>query len=164
MPAILARVRASGIDARWTHLGDGPQMDTLREEVAVHRVTDAVTLLGHVDNTQVMATQRDLKPSVFVNLSSSEGLPVSMMEVASLGIPIIATGVGGVGEIVSSDNGHLLPAEFTDAQASDALVQLARLSEDEYQQVCQASRQVWEAKFRASVVYPEFCREVLGGR
>ncbi|WP_241380179.1 glycosyltransferase, partial [Escherichia coli] len=82
------------------------------------------------------ATQRDLKPSVFVNLSSSEGLPVSMMEVASLGIPIIATGVGGVGEIVSSDNGHLLPAEFTDAQASDALVQLARLSEDEYQQVC----------------------------
>ncbi|WP_254359262.1 glycosyltransferase, partial [Enterococcus faecalis] len=118
MPAILARVRASGIDARWTHLGDGPQMDTLREEVTVHRVTDAVTLLGHVDNTQVMATQRDLKPSVFVNLSSSEGLPVSMMEVASLGIPIIATGVGGVGEIVSSDNGHLLPAEFTDAQAS----------------------------------------------
>jgi glycosyltransferase involved in cell wall biosynthesis len=87
-----------------------------------------------------------------------------MMEVASLGIPIIATGVGGVGEIVSSDNGHLLPAEFTDAQASDALVQLARLSEDEYQQVCQASRQVWEEKFRASVVYPEFCREVLGGR
>ena len=76
MPAILARVRASGIDARWTHLGDGPQMDTLREEVTVHRVTDAVTLLGHVDNTQVMATQRDLKPSVFVNLSSSEG-PVS---------------------------------------------------------------------------------------
>ena len=164
MPAILARVRASGIDAHWTHLGDGPQMDTLREEVTVHRVTDAVTLLGHVDNTQVMATQRDLKPSVFVNLSSSEGLPVSMMEVASLGIPIIATGVGGVGEIVSSDNGHLLPAEFTDAQASDALVQLARLSEDEYQHVCQASRQVWEAKFRASVVYPEFCREVLGGR
>ena len=164
MPAILARVRASGIDAHWTHLGDGPQMDTLREEVTVHRVTDAITLLGHVDNTQVMATQRDLKPSVFVNLSSSEGLPVSMMEVASLGIPIIATGVGGVGEIVSSDNGHLLPAEFTDAQASDALVQLARLSEDEYKQVCQASRQVWEEKFRASVVYPEFCREVLGGR
>lgn len=164
MAAILARVRANGIDAHWTHLGDGPQMDTLREEVTVHRVTDAVTLLGHVDNTQVMATQRDLKPSVFVNLSSSEGLPVSMMEVASLGIPIIATGVGGVGEIVSSDNGHLLPAEFTDAQASDALVQLARLSEDEYQHVCQASRQVWEAKFRASVVYPEFCREVLGGR
>ncbi|MDG4922212.1 hypothetical protein, partial [Mesorhizobium sp. WSM4989] len=61
MPAILARVRATGIDARWTHLGDGPQMDTLRQEVAVHGVTDAVTLLGHVDNAQVMATQRDLK-------------------------------------------------------------------------------------------------------
>ena len=77
---------------------------------------------------------------------------------------IVATDVGGVGEIVSSDNGHLLPAEFTDAQASDALVQLAHLSDDEYSQVCQASRQVWEDRFRASVVYPEFCREVLGGR
>ena len=164
MPAILARVRATGIDARWTHLGDGPEMDALRQEVAAHGVKEAVTLLGHVDNTQVMATQRDLKPSVFINLSASEGLPVSMMEVASLGIPIVATDVGGVGEIVSSDNGHLLPAEFTDAQASDALVQLAHLSDDEYSQVCQASRQVWEDRFRASVVYPEFCRQVLGGR
>jgi hypothetical protein len=41
----------------------------MREEVTVHRVTDAVTLLGHVDNTQVMATQRDLKPSVFVTVN-----------------------------------------------------------------------------------------------
>ena len=164
MPAILARVRASGIDARWTHLGDGPQMDTLREEVTVHRVTDAVTLLGHVDNTQVMAN-----PARSQTVSIRQPLLLGRTSCINDGglpprYPHYRDWRRRSRRIVSSDNGHLLPAEFTDAQASDALVQLARLSEDEYQQVCQASRQVWEEKFRASVVYPEFCREVLGGR
>ena len=164
MPAILAAARDHGIDARWTHLGDGPDMGALRQEIAAHGVEEAVTLLGHVDNAAVMETQRSLSPSVFVNLSSSEGLPVSMMEVASLGIPIVATNVGGVSEIVSSANGHLLPAEFTDVQATKALIRLATMPDDEYRQTCQASRQLWEDQFRDSVVYPAFCREVLKGR
>ncbi|MDO4412638.1 glycosyltransferase [Cutibacterium sp.] len=164
MPAILATVRRYGIDARWTHLGDGPEMGALRQEISAHGVKDMVTLLGHVDNAAVTETQRSLNPTVFINLSLSEGLPVSMMEVASLGIPIVATTVGGVSEIVSSANGQLLPAEFTDEQAVEALVRLATVPDDEYRRTCLASRQLWEHQFRDSVVYPAFCREVLHGR
>lgn len=45
-----------------------------------------------------------------MNLSTSEGVPVSIMEVQSYGIPVIATNVGGTGEIIDKDNGILLPS------------------------------------------------------
>ena len=37
---------------------------------------------------------------IFINLSASEGIPVSIMDAISFGIPCIATNVGGTGEIV----------------------------------------------------------------
>ena len=49
---------------------------------------------------------------VFVNVSSSEGLPVSIMEAFSYGIPAIATAVGGMPEIVTEDCGVLLKPDF----------------------------------------------------
>lgn len=164
MPAVLAGLRERGVDATWTHLGDGPGMDALRSAVASAGVGDRVNLHGHVDNSALVTTERELKPSVFVNLSASEGLPVSMMEVASLGIPIVATNVGGVGEIVTSTNGHLLSANPSDSEVVEALARLVTMPEDEYRQTCRESRRIWEDHFDESSVYPKFCREVLGGR
>ena len=48
---------------------------------------------------------------LFISLSASEGLPVSMMEAISFGIPILATGVGGVPEIVNTSTGRLVKAD-----------------------------------------------------
>jgi len=45
---------------------------------------------------------------LFINTSSSEGIPVSMMEAQSFGIPILAMDVGGVREIVGPQTGRLL--------------------------------------------------------
>ena len=49
---------------------------------------------------------------VFVNVSSSEGLPVSIMEAFSFGVPVVATKVGGIPEIVDEKCGILIPKEF----------------------------------------------------
>lgn len=163
VPAILAGLRARGVDAAWTHLGDGPEMNAVRQGVDAAGVGEHVDLRGHVANTELLAAERALAPSCFLNLSSSEGLPVSMMEVTSLGIPIVATDVGGVSEIVhDGSNGRLLPADFDDEQAIDALAWLAGLPTQQYDAVCSASREIWERGFDQAVVYPAFCREVLG--
>lgn len=45
---------------------------------------------------------------IFVNPSYSEGLPTSVMEAASVGLPIIATDVGGTNEIIEHDKSGLL--------------------------------------------------------
>ena len=47
-----------------------------------------------------------------INVSESEGLPFSMMEAISFGIPVIGTNVGGVKEIINNDTGILLEKDF----------------------------------------------------
>lgn len=52
---------------------------------------------------------------LFVNMSLSEGIPVSIMEAISFGIPIIATNVGGNAEIVNDETGVLIPVNIDQA-------------------------------------------------
>ena len=96
---------------RWVHLGDGPERP--RVERAASRAPERVRceLLGHVDNAQVLDFYRANRVAAIVSLSTSEGLPVSMMEALSFGIPIVAVGVNGVPEIVNDETGILLDAE-----------------------------------------------------
>lgn len=163
MPAILAGLRGRGVDARWTHIGGGPQEDAVRRAAREAGVEGVVELRGTVPNARIIEAERDLHPSCLINLSSSEGVPVSMMEASSLGIPIIGTSVGGVPELVADDvNGRLIPADFTDDQAVDALQWLAGLPEDQYRTMRLAARRVWESGYDRDVVYPQFCAEALG--
>ncbi|MBC6400534.1 MAG: glycosyltransferase [Ekhidna sp.] len=92
----------------WYHFGDGKLRKNI--ESMVDRVPKnlKVYLKGIVSNDRLLNFYRDHYVSLFVNLSSSEGLPVSIMEAMSFGIPVVATEVGGVAEIVDSESGILL--------------------------------------------------------
>jgi glycosyltransferase involved in cell wall biosynthesis len=59
---------------------------------------------------------------VFVNASTTEGVPVSIMEAMSFGVPVVATDVGGTGELVNSRNGALLVPNPTPAEIADAIL------------------------------------------
>lgn len=122
VPGALARLDRP---VRWIHFGDGPE----RERV----VGEASRLLGggesevkwelrgQVDNSDVLDFYEAHHVDVLLSLSSSEGLPVSMMEAQSYGIPIVARGVGGVSEIVNENTGVLLAPEATPAEVAAAL-------------------------------------------
>jgi glycosyltransferase involved in cell wall biosynthesis len=68
--------------------------------------------MGQVAHEDVLKWFEENSADVFVNVSSSEGLPVSIMEAFSYGIPAIATAVGGMPEIVTEDCGVLLEPDF----------------------------------------------------
>lgn len=51
-------------------------------------------------------------------MSDSEGIPVSIMEAMSFGIPVIARNVGGMSEIVNEENGLLLENDDAEDAAS----------------------------------------------
>lgn len=99
----------------WTHIGDGCDMDKLRKQVSEYKneiINLKVKLLGTITNTDIRQLYSRNDFDIFINLSVSEGIPVSIMEAIAAGIPVIATDVGGTREIVGVDTGYLLPVNF----------------------------------------------------
>lgn len=94
----------------WTHAGGGPLLEDVKLIVEKEPCKNLqVMFLGSVDNKTIVDFYTTQPVDIFVSLSESEGLPVSMMEAQSFGVPIVATGVGGVPEIViENETGFLL--------------------------------------------------------
>src|SRR5690606_33025349 len=61
---------------------------------------------------------------IFINLSSSEGMPVSMMEAMSFGIPVVATRVGGVPELLGEGCGVMVAAHSSASAVAEAVEKL----------------------------------------
>lgn len=100
--ASLAETR-SGELIHWTHIGGGDLFDELKES-ANRQLGDkpnvSFEVLGDVSNEEVGPFYSENPVDFFVNVSESEGMPVSIMEAMSAGVPVIAPNVGGVSELV----------------------------------------------------------------
>ena len=97
------------VNVRWTHFGTGDMEKDLKMKASSIDIPNMrTTFMGYVPNVEIMQFMEESKVDVFINLSTSEGVPVSIMEAQSYGIPVIATNVGGTGEIIDKDNGILL--------------------------------------------------------
>ncbi len=99
------------VQIQWFHFGDGPLMNDLRlvSEKSLPENVEA-NFMGLINNQELMDWYCAHQPNVFINVSSSEGIPVSIMEAMAFGIPVIATDVGGTAELVNGKNGVLLQA------------------------------------------------------
>lgn len=100
------------VPVTWFHFGDGhlkPEIEALAKALPSNI---RVKMMGKIPHTEIMDFYKAQPVSVFVNTSISEGIPVSIMEAISFGIPVIATDVGGVSEIVTPETGLLLNAGF----------------------------------------------------
>jgi colanic acid/amylovoran biosynthesis glycosyltransferase len=93
---------------------------------------------------------------VIANVSDSEGIPVSLMEASAAGIPMVATDVGGNGEIVNVGNGVLIPADCDGATIGAALLRFKdRAAAAAWRN---AARADWERHFNAHTNYHRFGR------
>lgn len=123
--AVSALASAHPDDAvHWTHLGEGPGLEELRELVDRLRSTRPrldVSLPGFVSHDAVEELMRTQPFDVLVNASTSEGVPVSIMEAMSYGIPVIAPDVGGVADLVGPDTGWLLASPVSEEALAGAL-------------------------------------------
>jgi glycosyltransferase involved in cell wall biosynthesis len=152
---LLARAIAScSFPIRWTHVGDGPELAEIRRICASAPSNATIDLPGWLSGEEVIRTWRRLKPSALVNVSSSEGVPVSMMEAMSLGIPVIGTNVGGVSEIVTHGvNGHLLSEDPSPVEIAGAIQLFAEMSQQRFDIVSEAAWRTWHGKFRAETAF-----------
>lgn len=96
----------SGI--RLVVIGDGPMRLALESLAQRYRVADRVLFLGDVPRDHVPGYLRQAE--LFVLNSTYEGLPHTVLEAMAAGVPVIATDVGGTGELVTDGaTGRLVP-------------------------------------------------------
>lgn len=114
--------------------------------------------VGFLPNIEVYEFYKINKIDVFINVSDSEGIPVSIMEAMSFGIPVIATNVGGVSEIVDDETGILLEKDFTIGDAIEALNRILEFKSEEER--IRIKRKLYE-KFDAEKNYKEFIENAL---
>jgi glycosyltransferase involved in cell wall biosynthesis len=112
--------RRSDRALRWVHAGLTTERLTAAFPGAIPSNLQ-VEGTGWLPADRVRATWRAQAPRVFVNLSSSEGVPVSIMEALSMGIPVVATAAGGTAELVDEQVGAILPVDLSAAEAARAV-------------------------------------------
>lgn len=85
-------------------VGDGPEMPLVRRLVAEYGLTSRVHLPGLKSDVRSFYCAMD----VFFMSSDFEGLPVALLEAIACQTPVVATAVGGIGEVIQSDSQGLL--------------------------------------------------------
>lgn len=93
-------------EARLVVLGDGPLRPALEREIDECGLREHVDLVGEVRDVTPHLRSAD----VFVLASRSEGMPMSVLEAMAAGLPVVASDVGGVHEVVDDGTtGFLVP-------------------------------------------------------
>lgn len=157
---VRALQKIDDINVHWIHFGDGSCRSIVEAEIKNLPSNIIVEMRGTTKHEDVMKYYQDTPISLFVNTSSSEGLPVSIMEVMSFGTPVIATDVGGTREIVSDVVGNLIDKNFDVDYLSELIRHYAGMKSDEYRKLRANARNVWEDKFCAQKNYNEFYHEI----
>lgn len=141
------------IQIEWTHIGGGSELNNIQKyagEKLIDKKNIKYFFTGNLENDLVIEYMKSNNFDFLINVSSEEGLPVSMMEAASLGLPIIGTDVGGVSEIVGSDNGILLSNNPSIDEIKNAILVMAYKSEEEMLHLKVNSYKKWYEKFDAN--------------
>jgi len=92
-------------EIRFLWIGDGPDKAALEEKARAEQINNII-FTGFKDNP----TDYLYRSDIYLSTSRWEGLPIALVEAASIGLPIVASYVTGNNEVVShGDNGFLYP-------------------------------------------------------
>ena len=99
LPEIAKKVNEEIPQAKFLVAGNGPYFETLKSKIAEAGLNSKVNLLGWVPNRKIMGLYAGA--DVFIMPSEEEGFPRVLLESMAMGVPFVATDVGGVRDICS---------------------------------------------------------------
>lgn len=159
---LVEALTSAKIPIEWTHIGDGPEKSKIEELAGDLPGNIKVNFLGNLSNEEVIGNYKKNSYDLFVNVSESEGIPVTIMEAFSFGIPAVATNVGGTSELVDERNGYLLSREFHPEQLARILELFYESSLGYQSEKAQAAYATWDQKYNATKNYKAFAEMLKG--
>ncbi len=156
-----ALVELGDVQLKWIHFGDGVERQKIEKILENRPEKLLVELKGRVPNNEIYSYYAEHKPDLFINVSSSEGVPVSIMEAMSFGIPVLATDAGGNNEIVTNENGELLPLDISSIKLAEKIKQFNALDQDQKVTVQQKSFETWKDRYNSETNYNDFIKQIF---
>jgi L-malate glycosyltransferase len=155
----VASLRSNGIELGLKIVGDGPTRQNIEEQIAELHLQDCVETLGARSDVAELLAAAD----IFVLPSKSEGLPMTIIEAMACGLPVVASDVGGVSELVRPNlSGFLVQAENENAM-TEALEKIVT-DRDLRQRMGTAGRDIATAQFDIRVIarlHAELFRDLM---
>lgn len=103
--------------ARLIIFGSGEMKEQLVDLIHQLHMDDQIILFGSIKNSQHWLAAADL----YILSSQMEGLPLALLEAMSVGLPVVATDVGDLRNVISQDCGSMVPSNDPNALASEII-------------------------------------------
>ena len=171
---LFSQLQKSGYSKiEWVHFGGGTESSKLEQIIGEYSAsrgenqTLKIKMMGYTPHQDILDYYKSVGGDLFVLLSRSEGVPISLMEALSCSIPIISTNVGGVKEIFDcserySDRqysiGYLLDSFVSPQIVAETILSFASLSQSEKNQMRQNSYECWKKHWNGADNYLSFAQ------
>lgn len=155
---VLSKTRPD-LKIEWQHIGAGPDWDDVLSRVAKLGGNCKAIFRGNLSSQELAQHYLDHSIDLFVNTSTKEGTPVSIMEAISRGIPLMATAFGGNKEIVDFGAGVALSEDPTPEEIAETMIDL--IDSGQLKKLRSMSKSVWENHYNSEKNYAEFCERLI---
>jgi glycosyltransferase involved in cell wall biosynthesis len=156
---LIESLSKSTLSIHWTHFGTGSSELEIKSKASQklqEKSNISYLFKGQITNKRLYDFYTENEIDLFVNLSRYEGIPVSIMEAFSFGIPCIATNVGGTSEIVSQENGMLIDVNSSTENICNLIESFLLQPNEIKAEISSQARKTWEEKYNAEKNYTEF--------
>ncbi len=146
-------------EMKWVHLGGGECLKDIIQWAQALPNNVKTEFIGEVTNQEVIAYYKNNSISMFITTSETEGLPVSIQEAISFGIPVIGTDVGGISEVVNEKTGFLISRDFNCEEVAKLIIDFKNGNKNSID-FRKTVRDFWSKNFEATTLYNQFSEEL----
>lgn len=146
---------------KWVHFGTGKN-DSEIKALALKLLDGKVDFkfMGRVGNNALLDWYKKNNPDLFINLSYSEGIPVSIMEAMSFGIPCIASKAGGCLELVTNSVGFPVSIDASYKKIADLIDNFFNLTPQKKKKIRKSAHAHILDYFDSTKNYIDFCESL----
>lgn len=156
---ILSKITIKNI--QWVHFGDGHLRKELEQYAKENLKNIDLCFKGIVPNSEILDFYNQHYIDLFLNVSESEGIPVSIMEALSAGIPVLATHVGGTSESVNNKIGFLVEKDFKINEVVNLIEDYLNSSIENQRKYRENAYNFWKENYNAEKNYTDFANKLM---
>lgn len=135
-------------------VGDGPEYSTLQRLIESLGLQKKVIMAGNRDDARKLYTAFN----VFALVSTNEGLPMVLLEAMAAGVPVIATRVGAIPDVIHDGQNGLLINPSEQGELLEAIRTLCTNGEMR-KQLADAAKQMVGQSFSSRFMAGEYCKQ-----